>query len=159
MPEDQLRIIAEGLRHDVQKLAPAMERHRVAVEKANRRSKIGVIVAIIGISVGSLGLFVGYNARETADEVEMINNARAAEQQEVRVASCIQFNAQRNEVRAAVKDALLALVPPGTPLSETQQETVRRYNAEVDNKLPYRDCSPAGITEYFKKPPTDPNAK
>lgn len=137
------------LSQDIRDLAPAMERHRQTVLRADRRSKAGIIFGIIGVSVAVVATIYAIDARDLQQEYER-------DQANNRVSACIQFNAQRNEIRQALKDALIALAPPDRPLTPTQQATVDRYAAEVDLKLPYRDCSPAGLEAYFKAPPADP---
>lgn len=133
-----------------------MEHHRVAVEKANRRSKAGIIAGIVGITVGIASTLYALNAHDTANDVRDLQEQYQADSAQARLSGCIQYNVQRFEIRVAVKDALLALAPPGTPLSDSQKATLERYNGEVDAKLPYRDCSPAGLEQYFKRPPEDP---
>lgn len=146
---DNLTRAAEELRDDVRHLSDALEHHRVAVEKADSRAKVGICIGLVGVALVIAAIWLSLVTREDA-------NDRADETARARVSSCAQFNVQRNEIRTAIKDALLALAPPGVPLTETQQATVARYAREVDAKLPYRDCSPAGIDAYFKAPPSDP---
>lgn len=133
-----------------------MERHRQTVLRADRRSKAGIIFGIIGVTVAIIATIYAISARDTSRDVKELNEAVIADRADARVAACVQYNVQRDEVRRAVKDALVALAPPSQPLTPAQREVVDRYAAEVDAKLPYRDCTPAGLDAYFKNPPTDP---
>ncbi len=72
------------------------------------------------------------------------------------MSACIQFNAQRAEIRAALKDSLVTLVPDPAAISENQRAQLDRYSTSVDAKLPFRDCTPSGLEQYFKNPPADP---
>jgi hypothetical protein len=156
MPQELART-AHELGQDLRDLTQAMTDHRRAVEKADQRSKAGIIAGIIGIMVGLLATIYAINADETADRVSDLQEQVAADQEEARHSACIQFNVQRNEVRGALKASLLTLAR--APITPEQQIIVDKYNTEVDESLPYRDCSEDGIAAYFKTPPKDPALK
>lgn len=153
----------ERLIHSITDLQGQISQHGKQLQEAEHRSRFARGVALFAILVGLFATIVGayaiYTSNDAHDAVEKVESfleQQTIDRQQQLVSACIQFNAQRFEVRTAVKDALVALVPPGQPLTEAQQATAARYGAEVDEKLPYRDCSPAGLERYFKNPPVDP---
>ncbi len=148
MPEE-LTKAARELSEDIQNLGPTLERHRQTVLKADRRSKAGVIAGIIGITVAIFALFI-------AADVHDLQRSVAADSASARVASCVQFNVQREQTRAAMKLALASLAPPAANQTDQQRTALETYSKAVDLGLPYRDCSPAGIEAYFQSPPKDP---
>lgn len=155
MPE-QLTQEARALRVDVRNLATTLEVHRQTVISANRRSKYAIIGMIVGIAVAVIATMYAANARELSTDVRGLQNAAAADTTQARTSACIQFNAQRAEIREAIKSSLFALVPPNVTPTPAQLATFDIYNRSVDAGLPYRDCSPAGLAAYFKSPPSDP---
>ena len=90
------------------------------------------IIAIIGV------VQVGNIADENTEQRE------AGE-----IADCKSFNERSLELRAVLKDSLFALVRPGQVLTAEQEAQIAAYNAKVDDGLPLRDCSEAGIDAYL----------
>lgn len=162
MPE-RLTETAIELRRDINQLTLALPDHRRAVDKANRRAKWAIITAIVGITVGLCATIYAVDARDTAkvanttaDEVRLLQEQLKADTAAVRVAACIQFNDQRNDVRNAITDGILAFQPDGVPLTGQQQVLLNKYALRVASQLDFRDCSPEGIAEYYRNPPVDP---
>lgn len=135
---------------------------RLAMINADRRARwarsvaiVGVVVGIIGGAVGFGGILVGASAQDTADEIER-------SRREVSVSSCVQQNVQTSRTREALVAGVSVLAqptdPPRSPAAQQRvDEFVRTYTDSVEQKLPYRDCSKEGITNYLKNPPPDPN--
>lgn len=137
----------ERLIGTIDHLSDDLDAHKVALIGTDKRSRaarlaaiVGIVVAVIGITVGATGIIYGVKR----------NDERSAQI----IAACSQSNAQRAEIRDAMKLALASLAPP--TLTEQQRASLDTYNKSVDLRLPYRDCSPAGIDAYFKSPPKDP---
>lgn len=137
-------------------LGHEMAVHGAALKVTDRRSRwartvgtIGVIAGIIGGVVGAGGVLVGASARATAEDV-------ADARREAQVGSCIQANVTTERSREALVNGLLAILPPGQEPTEKQQEIVDRYTKQVEEALPFRSCSPAGIEAYLRNPPADP---
>lgn len=116
---------------------------------AKRAAAVGVIVGAVSVSVAIGALAYGLDARATAQDI-------VEARREALTSGCIQANITTDRERSALVSALVALVPPGQALTPTQQATVDRYRAEVIGRLPYRDCTQAGIDEYLSHPPGDP---
>lgn len=121
---------------------------------AERRSTSRVIVVWCFILFFILGINVVMYVRQSQHEVATNTNRRKA----LELSNCIASNVRSLAIRTAIKDSLVALVPPGAVLTEAQQAQVAAYNATVDAQLPYRDCSPDAITFYIEHPPADPAA-
>ena len=138
------------------RLEGKLELHRLELVKTGKTARRGRRIAILGIFIGLMSAFGIYKAFAATDDVDHLVRANARENAEARVSSCIQFNAQREEIRVAFKTSLLALAPNGAALTPDQQQVVLLYAAAVDKGLPYRDCSPEGIALYFSSPPKDP---
>lgn len=113
-----------------------------------------------GVTILFLSLFIALAAAITS--LVLINRVNETAQdliqlrKEGNTAICVASNVSRLAIRTAIKDSLLALVPPGTTLTDVQKATIARYNEKVDSLLPYRDCSPEGIEEFLKNVPPDP---
>ena len=118
---------------------------------------IGMIIGVLGVAVGAGGLIYAERANDTADEVHTLQIERAREQIENRIVSCIQQNVQTNRMRKALVSGVSVLVPPEGP-SERLTQFIESYTANVNDALPFRDCSPRGIETYFESPPGDPAA-
>lgn len=134
--------------------------HKDALVVADRRSRwartasvVGILVGIIGIAVGTGGAIFGASAQATADDL-------ARSRQEGRVAGCVQGNITTQRTRAALVAGVSVLAAPNQGRSESGQaavdEFVRRYTAQIEQALPYRDCSARGIDIYYDHAPTDP---
>lgn len=142
---EKLDVVSEEMATHGAKLAVTDQRSR----KARSTATVGVIAAIIGLAVGAGGILVGASARATADDIN-------ASRRESRESSCIQANVTTKANREALVNGLLAVFPPGQELSENQKKVVERYSAQVEEALPYRDCSEKGVNAYFRDPPVDP---
>jgi hypothetical protein len=112
----------------------------------SKRANVGMVVALV-VAVGAI--IVALTAHATANDVQ---DAR----QEARVSSCIQQNVVTQNIRVSLVLGLRSLVPPGQALTATQQQLVDRYQEQVTEALPYRDCSDKGISTFLSSPPTDP---
>lgn len=127
-----------------------------ATSSANRVAMVATVAAIVGVVVGLVGIGVAVDGRSTANTVRGIQKAQIADRKDARTSSCVQANVATKSNRAALVDALIAVLPPGTTPTEAQQAIVERYRAQVEESLPYRDCSDKGIADYFEDPPADP---
>jgi hypothetical protein len=79
---------------------------------------------------------------------------------ENRVASCVQTNVLIDGARHAIIGGAEGLLAISTQFTDEQKATISRvYREAVEGQLPFRDCSPAGIADYFHDPPPDPGAK
>lgn len=146
----RLQSTDDTLRTTNRKLATTNEE----LAKAGKRSWWSLVAGGIGILVGIIGVIYGVNAKATTDD---INDSR----RESRVGSCVQANANTKATREALVAgvAVLALPNPerGMDAQQRLDEFVANYSKAVEAKLPYRDCSEAGITRFFEHPPADPN--
>jgi hypothetical protein len=131
---------------------------RVTMEQANQRSKTAQMVAVIGLLVGLIGIYAGVTAHNASNKAAKLAAEIEVQRDEQLTSACIQFNVQRAELRDTFKKTLRSLAPVSDEqLTEAQHHALDTYNAAVDANLPFRDCSPAGIAEYYSNPPDDPN--
>jgi hypothetical protein len=131
-------------------------------EQIRRRTNVGIFLGSIATLIAVMMTVAIFAVVQDVDENE---DSRTQDL----IAGCIHFNVQRQEVRQALKGGLLAIVPATAvhastadkiaALTDIQRAQYERYSAEVDLQLPYRDCSPAGIKQYFERPPVDPNGR
>jgi len=114
---------------------------------------IGVIAGIVGGAVGAGGVIVGASAQATADDL-------AESRRETQQSACVQANLTTWRTRGALIAGIQVLAAPDPRRTEAEQARVDRfvveYTTSVHNALPYRDCSPRGIAQYFAHPPDDP---
>lgn len=139
----------------LQKVADACDRLDLALrthaKKLGRLALLAVIslgIAGVGLIVGGIGVKAAAEANDNAEQIE-------ADRAQALSSGCIQYNVQRAQTRAALKLSLRALAPPGD-LTPAQQAALDGYGRAVDEQLPFRDCSPAGIDAYYREPPKDP---
>lgn len=125
---------------------------RVALTRKIVRASLAVGIALLA-ALGAV--VIGARAQATSDDLSSFVSLVEADRAAARVSSCIQANATTESQRAAMVGALRALAPLGT-LSPAAQESLDKYEHEVEARLPYRDCSPAGLAAFFKDPPVDP---
>lgn len=156
-PEDAAALVST-----IDVLSTEVSGLRAAMINADRRARwarsvaiVGVVVGIIGVVVGLGGVLVGADAQRTADDIEI-------SRREASTSSCIQQNVQTFRTRSALVAGVSVLAQPTDPprshaAQERVDEFVRTYTDSVEQKLPYRDCSPEGIKNYLKSPPPDPN--
>lgn len=142
----------------VDKLAVEIAAHKAQLTIADRRSRwartasmVGIVVGVVGIAVGLGGAVFGLAAQTTADDL-------ADSRRETQVSACVQQNVTTERVRVALVQSLLAILPPGQEPTDAQKLIVDRYTTQVEQALPYRSCSEAGIKAYFDHPPADPAA-
>lgn len=148
--------------HSIDVLNTEVSGLRAAMLNADKRARwarsvaiIGVVAGIVGGAVGLGGVMVGADAQRTADDIE-------TSRREASVSSCVQQNVQTERTRSAFVAGVSVLAQPTDPprsaaSQERVEEFVRTYTASIEQKLPYRDCSKEGITNYLKNPPPDPN--
>jgi hypothetical protein len=148
-PEQVERLIATS-----ERLSGELAAHKRQLAVTDKRAKYAKAASIVGMFVGIIGIAVGVQAWSTAHDLDQLVETRQRETTEARISSCVQFNVQRAETRAAMKLALGSLVP--TTATEQQRLALETYGKSVDLGLPYRNCSPEGIEAYFKSPPKDP---
>ena len=133
---------------------------RVALVTADKRSRwarsvaiVGVVAGIIGGAVGIGAVLVGMSARATAHDL-------ADSRREAQVSGCVQANLQTQRTRDALVAGVSVITQPDPRREPAQQAAVDRfvveYTRNVNNALPYRDCSPGGIKSYYQHPPVDP---
>ena len=153
----------ERLIGTIDHLSDDLDAHKALITGADKRSKyakaaalIGLMVGVLGIAVGAAGIGYGRQAQHTADDLKALQDSANADRAANTLSSCIQFNVQRAETRAAMKLALASLAPPVANQTEQQRAALETYSKSVDLGLPYRDCSASGIAAYFKSPPKDP---
>lgn len=117
-----------------------------------RRILLVAVLVLVDLLVSVLSVLALAEAYHQAD-------ARARDQQEARRGSCVQFNVDQQNKREAITggivEALRKLIttPEGSAFVDELEPVLRE---SVTSKLPYRDCSPAGIEAFLKKPPSDP---
>lgn len=130
--------------------------HRSALAK--NVAVVGMVIGVFGIAVGTGGLIYAERANNTADEVQQIQEERAADQVSSRLASCVQQNVQTQRVRSALIAGVSVLTPQNGEdgRSERVATFINLYTKTVEKQLPFRDCSPNGIARYFEDPPGDP---
>lgn len=151
----------DSLTLDMVDLKTSLVKTRESVDRVDERAgqmrKVGwasLGTGLVSLIVAALALIGAGNTRQDADD-------RADEQAQARVSACIQFNAQRQELRETFVGSLVAIMdlnPPDTPEEDQRRSTiVSTYRGTVEAQLPYRDCSDGGIDRYLSNPPADPN--
>lgn len=125
---------------------------------------VGLFVALVlslGASVTSLVLIqridkVSEENHESIERTDKVAAELVRLREENLIATCVAANVARDAVRETIKDSLLALVDPETPLTEAQKLRIELYNERVNTGLPFRDCSPEGIEAFLENQPPDP---
>lgn len=149
---DELHVLVAKLdevSHDMAIHGEALKVTDRRAVRARSVARVATVAAIVGVVVGAGAVLVAVSARATADDIEASRN-------ESRVNGCIQANVTTKANRQALVNGLLAVFPPGQEPTEMQQKIIARYTQQVDEALPYRDCSARGIDAYFAHPPIDP---
>ena len=126
-----------------------LEDHKSELNKAKNVAKTGVLVGILGIVVGLIGGAVGFDGRNMAQEIQ-------ATRAEARISSCIQANVATKGNRDSLISAIVVFANDPTDLTPKEQAVLAAYTDKVETALPYRDCSPSGIVNYYENPPSDP---
>jgi hypothetical protein len=151
---DQVAVLIKTL----QEADTEMRSLRVTMEEANKRSKAALIVAALGVLVGLIGIYAGLTAHQASNKANEVAMEFEAQQKQTLISACVQFNVQRAELRDTFKKTLRSLAPvPDEQLTAQQKTQLTTYSAAVDTNLPFRDCSDAGIEQYYSNPPADPN--
>ena len=91
-----------------------------------------------------------------ATKSSKIDNQNLESNRQMAISNCIAYNVRSQSLREALKQSLVALVRPGTVLTDDQKAQIAAYDAAVDVQLPFRDCSPEAIQYYIDHPPADP---
>lgn len=150
--EDDERKLLQRTVEACERLDKSLTDTREALTRRIVRASLAVALALLA-ALGAV--VIGARARATANDLSEFVSDVEADRAAARVSSCVQANATTESQRAAMVGALRALAPPGS-LSPSGQAALDKYEDEVDARLPYRDCSPAGIAAFFKDPPVDP---
>lgn len=146
----------EQVEADLRSNRAATEGHTKEIAAAKKVGKVGTVVGILGVVAALIGATLAIDGRQTAEDSQKIIATQTRDRADARIASCVQTNVYTEQNRQALVDGLLAIFPTPTVLNEQQQAAVDRYRESLEKSLPYRDCSPAGIDEYFQDPPVDP---
>jgi len=142
-----------------------------AIRRYGRWSIVaGAVCFCLALLVSAYALKVG---SDTQDALKAVEEARF----EARVSSCIQANKSTEGARLSQSATVLVFTEHFNTLIEdgiTEQELIDfardphpflterekvLYDARVlvvNATLPYRDCSPEGLDEFFRDPPADP---
>lgn len=122
---------------------------RKVVEKMARRTRAAVVLSIVSIALIMIAFGVVLSNRSA---VRASNEVR----DDARIVACRYENKTIANLHEKLPEALLALVPPGTPLTADQQLRLDAYAESVKDGFPFRDCSPEGIRAYYQNLPPDP---
>ena len=131
----------------VERLIESSDRLDSSIE--DLRCELRHVKKIIWILVACVVLAGGAAVRSYTTD-QFVKSQRAA----TVLTTCVQFNVQRQEVRASIKDSLAEALT--STVSPDQQKQLDRL---VDAELPYRDCSPNGVSVFYQHPPGDPAAE
>lgn len=118
-------------------------------KKMVKISSTGMVLALIA---AGFGIAYGVDARATAQD---IIDVRA----ETRIAACVQDNKAIEGQRIAISGVFLVFAHPNADgsLTPTELDIYTKIEQRVETLLPFRDCSPEGITAYYAEPPaSDP---
>lgn len=133
-------------------LTVVLTEHRKELTSAKNVARTGVFVGIFGIMLAVLGVVVGFDGRDVAHDI-------VSNRTEARISSCIQTNVGIAGNREALISSILVFAQDPSHLNPQEQAIADAYRTVVESKLPYRDCSPAGIEIYYEDPPSDPAKK
>lgn len=120
----------------------------------NRRlAQIGVTAAVLAIIGMLFAIGYGRDAKATSREIISVRT-------ETRISACVQDNKKVAGQRAAFQAFTLVFGHPNADgtLPPQEQALLDTINQAVIDVLPFRDCSPAGIEQYYSSPPADPAA-
>lgn len=145
---------------EVRDLITALGRLEPVVGRLSHKFRFlkGVVWGLVGVvvSVAVVATIAGI----TAVRVEGFVTEREDDRLSDRAAACIQFNVQRFETREVNKKSILTFAPDAqfdiAKLTGPQRALYDAYARVVNEGLPFRDCSVAGLDAYFKSPPKDP---
>lgn len=174
----------EGLTGKVTDLHRSVEadRHERATENEIINTRIRwsrrMVVAALLVATLAVGIAVHFaneakdakqsaaTAQAAADKAQAAVDQANADRAERSRGSCIQFNVDQLSKRGFAHDQLFALsrLSGESPVDEANlppdvKQRLDAYDSFTAAKFPYRDCSDAGIEEFFRHPPSDPNAQ
>jgi hypothetical protein len=135
----------ETLEHKIDRASRQLDLVRREYHNANRRRDVFVIIIFLAAGIG---IWVGVRGRQAQDRANR-------DTQNARFASCLQYNVQQTNNRAAAKVEIRKLADFLAPLphSVDEQAEIDRdlasYDATVDKDRPFRDCTPEGIARYL----------
>lgn len=119
-----------------------------------------VWVSVTGVVAIVLLLFLTVAAvtkfGNQADELESVQTRQATDRAAAQHASCLQQNDATIKLREAFAQSVRAVIPADRAEDPRTQAFLDVYLGAVNDNLPRRDCSPAGIVAYFAHPPSEP---
>jgi hypothetical protein len=146
-----------ALRDETHTLAASVDKFATKAQVAEvrrlaNRANINSTLAVLALVLACIVAFIGWQSNSsTLDrfEADRLDRSRG---------SCVQFNVNQHNQRDAIVNGLVdtfrPLVQPGR---EAELDTfAASLRTNVDNQLPYRDCSDAGIEAFLRNPPQDP---
>lgn len=159
-----------GLRGDMQKMTQSVdgltERQRLtdkAIEKKADSATVAKLAELyegkkwnrrIGVAAIVLALVVlALVVRLNSDRINQQNADRASRS----YGSCVQFNVTQQNEREAIVGGIVETFRPLAADVARLEAFAADLRANVEQRLPYRDCSPAGIEAFLRDPPPDPN--
>lgn len=143
----------------VARLEQSLKEHRAEMHKVERDIRhltwylaVVAVFTVVAIVATAAAVKLTFDTRDSAAR-------RAADMREGRISSCVQQNVQTQRAREAQASSILALADDPAHLTPEEQALAAAYRQRVEEALPYRDCTPQGIAEYFEDPPADPASK
>lgn len=170
---DEVLAEVAGLREDTQGLRSSIDSFDAKIEQKadevttrkldeleegrqrNRRLALAALALVLAVIVAAIAV-VAFVVRNNSDRIDDQNTDRASRS----YGSCVQFNVKQDADRDAIVQGIVASLRESFPSERTEAFVMTfepKLRANVERLLPYRDCSPAGIEEFLKHPPPDPN--
>lgn len=147
-----------GLYEQLGRLRASVDDNTAVTERIDNRFRRWRRLTVAAVVIAFVGFVTALVARDAVDDA----NARLTD---TKLAACVQFNVQRQEVRAAMVEvaarSIVRLARDPANLTDSERALVDAYRLEASaaavEELPYRDCTPAGIADYYRNLPVDPN--
>lgn len=137
---------------------------RIATTERNSRwlalaVAVALIVGMIGIYNGIQGRHTAHAARQAAEQAKAALHEAQVNTTEARKSACLNANVSQRQARTAAQlqiNYLVYFTKNPTPAQQAQIQVFLHgtdgksgYYKTIDDGLPFRDCSPAGIAAFY----------